>query len=55
MAKWTEEQRKAASERMKARNEAKKQAETSQRVRIPIGARRDITTVKDTPEGYVDR
>lgn len=52
---WTDEQKQAASERMKQMNEAKKTAETRARVRIPIGARRDITAVRDTPEGYIDR
>lgn len=52
---WTDEQKKEASERMKAKNEAKKKAEISARVRIPVGAGRDITVVRDTPEGYCDR
>jgi len=52
---WTEEQKKAASERMKKMNEAKKMAKTQERIRTPIGAKRDITAVHDTLEGYIDR
>lgn len=44
--KWTEEQKQAARERMQAQNEAKKSADTSKRVRVPIGAQRDVTTVQ---------
>lgn len=58
MAKFTEEQRQAASERMKAMHAAKKDVREKQEIRknrVPVGARRDITAVKDTPEGYVDR
>lgn len=53
--KWTEEQKQAASERMKAINAAKKSADAKERVRVPIGAKRDITAVQDTPDGYMDR
>lgn len=52
---WTDEQKKEASDRMKAKNEAKKKVEVNARIRIPIGAQRDITAVYDTPEGYCDR
>lgn len=52
---WTPEQKDAASKRMKDRHAANKTAEVEARVRTPIGAKRDITTVLDTPEGYVDR
>jgi len=53
---WTEEQKKAASDRMKARNEQNRTQQVSKRMRrVPVGGRRDITTVKDTPDGYVDR
>lgn len=52
---WTPERKQAASERMKKVNEAKKMASTQERIRTPIGAKRDITAVHDTPEGYVDR
>lgn len=53
--KWTQEQKKAASDRMKAMNEAKKTAEKREAKRVPIGAQRDITNVHDTPEGFKDR
>lgn len=53
--KWTPEQKAAASERIKAQNEAKKTAEKRDSIRVPIGASRDITNVHDTPEGYIDR
>jgi hypothetical protein len=55
MAKWTEAQKKAASERMKAVNENKKTAAVSQAMRIPVGGSRNVTAVNDTPDGYVDR
>jgi len=55
MAKWTDEQRKAASERMKSINESKRSAEVSQAMRVPVGGSRDVTAVSDTPEGYLDR
>jgi len=55
MVKWTDEQRKAASDRMKAINETKKSAKVSQALRIPIGGSRNVTAVNDTPDGYVDR
>lgn len=43
---WTPEQREAASQRMKEKNEAKKASDTSKRLRVPIGARRDVTAVE---------
>lgn len=52
---WTEEQKQAASERMKQKHAAKRTAEVRDRVRVPIGANRDITAVHDTPDDYVDR
>ena len=52
---WTEEQKKAASERMKQMHLSKKAQEVSERKRIPVGARRDITAVHDTPKDCVDR
>jgi len=52
---WTPEQKQAASERMKKVHEAKKMASTQERIRTPIGAKRDITAVHNTPDGYVDR
>ena len=53
--KWTDEQKAAASERMKERAEATRVAATRKKMRVPIGSNRDITTVHDTPDGYVDR
>lgn len=53
--KWTDEQRAAASERMKQVNEAKKMALTRETIRTPIGAKRELLNVTDTPDGYVDR
>jgi len=53
--KWTEEQKQAASQRMKERHASKRQVETLQRTRIPIGTNRDVTAVRDTPDGYKDR
>ena len=53
--KWTEEQKKAASERMKELHAKKKAMEASNRVRVPIGASRDLTAVRDTPKDYKDR
>jgi len=55
MANWTEEQRAAASERMKAVNAKKKSSEIRNSMRIPIGGRRNLTGVNDTPDGFVDR
>jgi len=54
--KWTEEQKEAARERMKSMNKAKKSADASTRVRVPMGAQRDVTAVHsiDTNE-YVGR
>ena len=51
----SEEQKKAASERMKQRHAANKAAEKRSEMRVPIGAKRDIINCSDTPEGYVDR
>jgi hypothetical protein len=53
--KWTQDQKDAASKRMKEKNEAKKTAETRNKIRTPIGANRDITNVHDTPDGQVAR
>jgi len=55
MAKWTDEQRAAASERMKSINAKKKSSEIGTSMRIPIGGRRNLTGVTDTPDGFVDR
>lgn len=52
---WTEEQKEAARVRMQQTNEAKKTAEVKTSMRVPVGGHRDITAVKDTPDGYVDR
>ncbi len=52
---WTEEQRQAASDRMKERHAQDKSAKVSSSMRVPVGGRRNITAVSDTPEGYVDR
>lgn len=52
---WTDEQRKAASDRMKQMNEAKKTAKKCENIRVPIGTKRNITGVNDTPDGYIDR
>jgi len=52
---WTPEQKEAASKRMRERHEANKTAEVKARIRTPIGAKRDITAVHDTPDGFVDR
>ena len=47
--KWTEEQKQAASERMKAKT-------TGRSIdRTPIGAKRDVMNVTDTPDGFTDR
>lgn len=53
--KWTDEQKQAASARMKQMNEARKSGDTKARMRVPIGGHREITSVQDTPDGYVDR
>ena len=55
MSKWTEEQKEAASKRMKEMHEAKKSADAKARVRTPLGAKRDILSVQDPEEGYVYR
>lgn len=52
---WTKEQRQAASDRMKQRHTSEKQSEIKTSMRVPVGGRRNITTVNDTPSGYVDR
>lgn len=52
---WTEEQKQAASDRMKERHATQKSSEVKTAMRIPMGSRRNLTTVNDTPDGYVDR
>lgn len=53
--KWTPEQKEAASKAFAERKAAQKSADTKDRIRTPLGAKRDILNVQDTPEGYVDR
>jgi len=53
--KWTEEQRKAASDRMKEINVRKKSAKVNGNMRIPIGGQRNLTGVSDTPDDCIDR
>ena len=53
--KWTEAQRKAASDRMKERHAAEKTTTVRSSMRVPVGGSRNITSVNDTPEGFVDR
>lgn len=52
---WSEERKKAASEAYAKRNEVNKSAEAHKRTRVSAGAPRDITAVKDTPNGFIDR
>ena len=52
---WTPEQKQAASDRMKERHALQKSSEVKTSMRIPMGSRRNLTTVNDTPDGYVDR
>ncbi len=52
---WTKEQRQAASDRMKERHATEMSAKIGSALRVPIGGSRNITTVNDTPDGYVDR
>jgi hypothetical protein len=53
--KWTDEQRQAASERMKERHTAEQVTVKRSSMRVPVGGSRNITSVNNTPEGYVDR
>lgn len=53
--KWTDEQRQAASERMKERLASNKETQVRSSMRVPVGGSRNITSVNDTPEGFVDR
>lgn len=52
---WTDEQKSAASERMKKRHEQTKQVSVGKSMRVPIGGSRNITNVNDTPDDSVDR
>jgi len=52
---WTDEQKKAASDRMKDRHSANKTARVTKQMRVPVGGKRNITTVNDTPSGFKDR
>lgn len=51
-AVWTDDQKQAATEAMGKRNEAEKTADTKERVRVPIGTKRDITAVRDQDPDY---
>lgn len=51
MAEWTQARKDAASKAMTARNEARKSASTSKRIRIPLGEKRDLLTVQNPVEG----
>jgi len=52
---WTDEQRKAARERLASKGKTKKTDDIRVAMRVPVGGRRNITTVNDTPDGFVDR
>lgn len=52
---WTKAQKEAASKKMKEVHKAKKSSDAKDRVRTPLGAKRDILNVQNTPDGYVDR
>jgi len=52
---WSEERKQAAKEAYAKRKSGDKSADAKERMRIPIGGKRDTLSVKDTPEGYVDR
>lgn len=52
---WSEERKSAAKDAYAKRTEAKKSADAKERVRTPLGAKRDILNVQNTPDGYVDR
>jgi len=49
---WSEERKQAARDAIAERNDASKKAEVSERMRVPIGARRDITAVKDQDPNF---
>jgi len=53
--KWSQEQKDAASERMLAKGKAKKSAETSERMRINLGGKRDVLNLPDSQEGFRTR
>jgi len=52
---WSEERKDAARAALAQKNEAGKSAEIKSAMRVPVGGRRDITSVGTTPKGYVDR
>lgn len=52
---WTEEQKAAASKRIQEKKQVKVAMRTTERIRIPVGSRRDITAVRDCPNGFRDR
>lgn len=49
---WSDERKQAARDAFAERNEASKSAETNKRMRVPIGARRDITAGKDQDPNF---
>lgn len=53
--KWSQERKDAAKAVTAERNAAKKSAQIRADVRVPIGAKRELLNVSDTPEGYKDR
>lgn len=55
MAEWTKERKEKAVNAIKERAEAKKIANTKSRMRVPLGAKRDILNVQNTPAGFKDR
>ncbi len=52
---WTDEQKAAAKEAYAKRKVGEKSSEAGNRIRIPLGGKRDMLSVQDTPDGYVDR
>lgn len=52
---WSEERKEQARLKYQEKHAVKKATRTMERIRIPVGARRDITAVRDCPDGYRDR
>lgn len=52
MAEWSKERREAASKAIKDRNTAKKSSDANSRMRVPLGAKRDLMNVQNQEEGY---
>lgn len=52
---WTPEQKQLASEAFKKRSESSKTADVNKRLRINVGAKRDILAIPECPEGYIQR